>query len=117
MRDVLVSYVMGGLTLALTLVFETRKLFARQAATGRGPRELIAVLAFLVPSLGAAALIWPIQGVAVDTDFVMGLCAAFYALAWYVAGRSAWKPVVCWLLLAASHPVFWWVVRSREFVN
>jgi hypothetical protein len=117
MRDVLVIYVMGGLTLGLTLVAETRELFRRRTAADPHFRELPAVLAFLVPSLGAAALIWPIQGVAVDTDFVMGLCAAFYALAWYVAGRSPWRAVVCWLLLAASHPVFWWVVRSRDFVN
>lgn len=113
MRDVVTIYVLGGTTLCWTLLAPA---IACVRNRNRNP-EVLAVAAVLIPCMGAAALIWPIQGLAVDTDIVMGLSPAFYALAWLAAGRSTITVAASWLLLAASHGVFWWAVQSPLFVN
>jgi hypothetical protein len=76
---------------------------------------LVPALAFTIPSLAFLAVVWPIQGLAVEADLLVAAFPAVYALAW-VAAQSTTTTTIALVMLAGSHVVFWRVLFSDAFV-
>jgi hypothetical protein len=96
-----------GVPLALTLLLVAGTARARSALT---------VAAFALPSLVFVIGVWPVQGLAVEADYVFGAFPALYALAWFAA-QSTRTTIVAAIVLASGHVVFWRVMLGDTFVT
>jgi hypothetical protein len=90
-------------------------LAAAALAGARRSSDATVAVVFALPSLLFLALLWPIQGLAVEADLLVAAFPAVYALAW-VAAQSWQTTALGILLLASSHIVFWRVLVSDAFV-
>jgi hypothetical protein len=105
-RDVFFSGLIAGLPLVLATLMVRKQ----------SPREVRLALAFSVPCAIAFLLFWPPQGIAIETDMIVALFPAVFALLW-VTSASVAASVVSAALLVLGHAAFWWVVLHDQFVN
>jgi hypothetical protein len=110
-----VTSLRGGSELLLTCWIVGVALLLPACAAARGHDRRTA-LAFALPSLVFVCALWPIQGLAVEADLVLGAFPAVFALAW-AASQSLRGTAWSLLLLVSSHVVFWRVMLGETFVS
>jgi len=87
-------------------------LLALGVASRRQNLERRAALIFALPSLFFLIMWWPSAGVQHDMDLLLGAFGAISAGAW-LAARTPRAAFQGWILLAATHLLFWAVVANR----
>ena len=87
--------------------------FARDAPAGTRTLERQAALLFTLPALVFLILWWPSAGVEHDMDLLLGAFGAISAGAW-LAARTPRAAFQGWIVLAATHVLFWAVVANRS---
>jgi hypothetical protein len=87
-------------------------LLALGLVRGRQNLERQAALLFALPSLFFLIMWWPSAGVEHDMDLLLGAFGAISAGAW-LAARTPRAALQGWILLAATHLMFWAVVANR----
>jgi hypothetical protein len=85
---------------------------ARSAFAPRASADKQAALLFAFPSLLFLIMWWPSAGVEHDMDLLLGAFGAISAGAW-LAARTPRAAFQGWILLAATHLLFWAVVANR----
>jgi hypothetical protein len=101
-----------GIGIPLLVLGIARPAFARRASAGRQNLECQAALLFASPSLFFLIMWWPSAGVQHDMDLLLGAFGAISAGAW-LAARTPRAAFQGWILLAATHLLFWAVVANR----
>jgi hypothetical protein len=97
-----------GVPLLALGVFGARSAFGLRASADKQ-----AALLFTLPALVFLILWWPSAGVEHDMDLLLGAFGAISAGAWFAA-RTPRAAFQGWIVLAATHVLFWAVVANRS---
>jgi len=105
-RDLFMGGLIAGVSL-VPVVLLIRKQWSRESRLA---------LAFTVPCLIFFMFLWPVQGIAIETDMVVAAFPAIYPLLW-ICSQSVRASVASAGLLALGHWTFWRVVLDDQFIN